>query len=74
MRRRVSLGTVAAVAVLAASCAESPVRVAPDALGPSWIDAGTPAGTLHMEREIRYYKDEQGMVWDDRGRKVERVP
>ena len=75
MKQRVSLGTMmAAGAVLAGSCAEPAVRVAPVVLGPSWVDAGTPASTTHLEREIRYFVDERGMVWDDRGRKHERAP
>jgi len=75
MKARVSLGTMmAACAVVAGSCAEEPFKAAPVVLGPSWVDAGTPAGTAHLEREIRYYKDEQGMVWDDRGGKRDRTP
>jgi hypothetical protein len=65
---------VAACALVAGSCADPPARATSVARGPSWVDAGTPASTMHLEREIRYYIDEQGMVWDDRGRKLERAP
>jgi hypothetical protein len=33
------------------------------------MDAGTPATSTAAERETRYYKDENGILWDDRGKK-----
>ena len=75
MNTRAFLGTMlAACAFAVPGCSTPAVKVDPPARGPSWVDAGTPASTLHMEREIRYYVDEQGMVWDDRGKKVGRAP
>jgi len=46
------------------------VRIAPARHAPIWHDNGTPSATM-AEREVRYYRDEAGAVWDDRGRKVE---
>jgi len=46
------------------------IRYAPIRHAPIWHDNGTPPGTIAMEREVRYYRDEAGAVWDDRGRKV----
>jgi len=74
MKARVSLGVMlAACAVVASGCAAPDVKVAP-AHAPSWVDAGTPSSTLTLERDVRYYIDEQGMVWDDRGKKHEHAP
>ena len=70
MKTRAFLGTMlAACAFVVSGCSSPAVKVAPREPEPSWVDAGTPASTVHMEREIRYYVDEQGMVWDDRGKK-----
>ena len=59
--------TVTAAAALS-GCMDPPNRAdAAPALGPRWVDAGTPSAVV--EREVRYYKDEQGAIWDDRGKK-----
>ncbi len=50
------------------------VRIAPIRHAPIWHDNGTPPATVAQERERRYYRDEAGAVWDDRGRKVVRAP
>jgi hypothetical protein len=52
--------------VVAAGCAWPTSRTDPAPRGPSWVDAGTPASNP-PERETRYYVDETGAVWDDRG-------
>ena len=57
---------IAAAAALS-GCMDPPQRAAAPALGPGWVDAGTPSAVV--ERDIRYYKDEQGAIWDDRGKK-----
>ena len=68
MRMRAPLGTMLAFcAVIAGGCPAPAVKVAPAARATSWVD--TPARSMDVEREVRYYTDEQGMVWDDRGKK-----
>ena len=62
------LVTLAGIAA-ASGCSSPTARVGPASLGPSWVDAGTPSTSVAMEREIRFYVDETGAVWDDRGRK-----
>ena len=47
------------------------VRLAPARHSPIWQDTGTPPANIAHEREVRYYRDEAGAVWDDRGRKVD---
>ena len=65
-------GTRVAVAVLVlAGCASPPaavVAVEPPAQAPA------PASKQSEEREVRYYRDASGALWDDRGRKVEPRP
>jgi len=75
MRTRARLGVMlAACAVIASGCQAPEVKVAPAPHPPSWVDAGTPASTVTLERELRYYIDEQGMIWDDRGKKHGHTP
>jgi hypothetical protein len=70
------LMALAAIAV-AAGCASPPSRLGDPAYKPtmepvrkqSWPDTGTTNTPHAMEREIRYYVDEQGILWDDRGRR-----
>jgi hypothetical protein len=33
------------------------------------MDAGTPTTSTTTERETRYYKDGNGILWDERGKK-----
>jgi hypothetical protein len=66
------LTTLAGVAIAAACSAPATLVERPAARGPGWIDAGTPS--LAREREVRFYADEKGAVWDDRGRKHEAAP
>lgn len=56
---------------LAAGCASPSSRID---LPPRWLDAGTPGTTVAVERVTRYYVDETGVLWDDRGRKHEAAP
>ena len=63
------LTTLAGVAIAAACSAPATLVERPAARGPGWIDAGTPS--LAREREVRFYADQKGAVWDDRGRKHE---
>ena len=35
---------------------------------------GTATPSIALEREVRYYVDEQGAIWDDTGRKQQRPP
>jgi hypothetical protein len=51
------------------SCSSPPSRVV--VFPPAYPDPGTPAGSVALERETRYYVDEKGVVWDDRGRKMD---
>jgi hypothetical protein len=58
-------------AALAAGCSSPSSRLD---LPPRWLDAGTPSTTVAVERVTRYYVDETGALWDDRGRKYEAAP
>ena len=72
---RVLASVLAALgAAIVASCAASPSRLDGPALNPGWPDVGTPAPSIAMEREARYYVDEKGAIWDDRGRKRDAAP
>lgn len=62
------LMTLAGVAIAAACSAPGTLVERPIARSPAWIDAGTPS--IAREREIRFYADEKGAVWDDRARKA----
>lgn len=55
---------------IAAGCFAPQVRLAP-ASPAIWHDTGTPSGAAAPEREVRHYRDERGVLWDDRGRKVD---
>lgn len=62
---------IALAGVVAAGCAAPQISVAPRPIAPAWHDTGTPpASVVFQEREVRYYRDETGSVWDDRGRKL----
>jgi hypothetical protein len=55
-------------AVVAAGCSTAnSLDGAPRDRG--WMDAGTPATSIKTDRETRYYKDENGVIWDERGKK-----
>lgn len=58
--------------IAGAGCATAPPTVvAPGTHAPTWQDTGTPpASVVTLEREVRYYTDEAGAVWDDRGRRL----
>jgi hypothetical protein len=61
-----------AAVVLIAACSSTPARVlAPDPVPSFAARSVTPAA---HEREVRYYTDSQGMLWDDRGRNLGRPP
>lgn len=65
----VALALTILAGVAAIGCTPE-VRLVPAQLAPIWQDTGTPPATIALEREVRYYRDESGTVWDDRGRKV----
>ena len=58
-----------AMICLAGGCASPTVRLEAPSRGPEWLDAGTPSGSVAVERQTRYYRDEDGMLLDDRGKK-----
>ena len=70
------LMALAAIAVVA-GCASPTSRLVDPAYKPSldpvrkqsWPDTGTTTTPHAMERETRYYVDEQGILRDDRGRR-----
>ena len=70
-RARIS-ALIAAVAV--AGCALPSLQPEVRTPRPTWRDTGTPPETIAHEREVRYYVDEQGAIWDDRGRKLAARP
>jgi hypothetical protein len=65
-----SVSFLALAGVVGAGCQASGSRIAPRIHTPIWQDTGTPPATI-AERAMRYYRDETGAVWDDRGRKLE---
>ena len=66
------IATIVGASLAAAGCSSPNSRTDLPARDPGRLDTGTPAAqTIAMEREIRYYVDEKGVVWDDRGRKHE---
>lgn len=66
----------ALASVLGAVAAGGCVTVAPPATPLASIDKPRepPAATAGPEREVRYYRDESGALWDDRGRRVPTPP
>jgi hypothetical protein len=63
-----TLAAVLACAVLATGCSW-PIASADPPARAVRLDMGLSGDAVPLEREIRYYRDEQGAVWDDRGRK-----
>lgn len=61
---------VAVAAILAAGCSMPLGRVAQPSHAPVRLEPTEPTAVA-TEREIRYYRDEQGAIWDDRGRRQE---
>jgi hypothetical protein len=64
-----------APAVFAASCALAACSTSPAAgpksgLVPGWPDTGTPPATI-AARDVRFYRDEQGVLWDDTSKRHE---
>ena len=59
-----------AATLLASACA-SPAHIEGP---PRWRDAGTPPEAVAVLRVARYYVDDTGSAWDDRGPKVEAAP
>jgi hypothetical protein len=69
-----AIGVLMCVSLLGfavASCTATPGQVE---LAPRWLDAGTPQSSAAVERVTRYYVDETGTLWDDRGRKHDGNP
>ncbi len=64
---------IAAIAS-AAGCEAPASRVDVAPRGPAWMDAGTPLPSVALKREVRYYVDETGAIWDDRGKKHDNMP
>ena len=61
-----------AVTCTIAACS-APMAVKRPAFVPGWPDAGTPAATV-AAREVRFYRDDKGVMWDDTGRRYEPEP
>ena len=57
---------IALAVLLAAGCAAAPVATKERVSVRSDAQSAPPPT---LEREVRYYRDEQGTVWDDRGRR-----
>ena len=62
-----SVLTLIAAAAVAAGCSTASVEAQPRDRG--WMDAGTPATSVKSDRETRYFKDGNGVLWDDHGKK-----
>jgi hypothetical protein len=70
-RARSLLIPIAAIAALAACTAPPPVRIATPSHEVARVVVTSPVAA---EREVRYFVDEQGMLWDDRGRNLGHRP
>ena len=66
---RSTLFAIFAVSCTIAACS-APTAVTRPARVPGWPDAGTPAATV-AAREIRFYRDDKGVLWDDTGKRHE---
>ena len=65
--RRVS--SAVALAAASAACTAPVTRVEPAVRAPA-VEASPAATTATPARTMRYYRDETGAYWDDRGRKL----
>ena len=70
--RRIAMGAVLAGAI--GGCAPMAERGDFPAHTPVRMVGGAATPSVALEREVRYYVDEQGATWDDSGRKHERPP
>ena len=68
--RRIAMSAV--LAGIIGGCAPTAERGDFPPRGPSRMVQGEAVPSLPLEREVRHYVDEQGAIWDDRGRKQER--
>lgn len=69
-----SLAMLLAGLAVVAGCSSQASRVAaPEPIAPA-ARAHTPSEAVVTVRETRYYVDENGALWDDRGRKIDTVP
>ena len=59
------------LAVVAACTSPPPLDLSPR--NRAWPDTGTAPSPVALERVPRYYVDESGAIWDDRGRKLEKL-
>lgn len=71
MATGLSLAMLLAGLAVVAGCSSQASRVA--AAAPA-ARAHTPSDAVVTVRETRYYVDENGALWDDRGRKIDTVP
>ena len=74
MRFTTALSVPLAAAALATACAPPALRADPAPQAAASKEAGTPAASLERERQVRYYRDETGAIWDDRGQKQAAKP
>ena len=70
--RRIALSAV--LGGIIGGCAPMAERGDFPAPAPNRMVGGTATPSIALEREVRYYVDEQGAIWDDSGRKQERPP
>jgi len=65
---RILAGLLIGIA-FATGCSSPPTRVELAPRDRAWFDTGTPPASAAVERVTRYYVDEKGAVWDDRGKR-----
>jgi hypothetical protein len=69
----IRLSSIAMALVVAGGCESTQTQ--PDrGHEPAWRDTGTPHQPVGVDRLARYYVDEDGTLWDQRGRKYEGEP
>jgi hypothetical protein len=79
MNRRAARLFPHAIAVLATvacvmGCSTTGADPGLAARAPSSVVLGMPAGSTAKEHETRYYADEKGILWDDRGHRKDEKP
>ena len=74
MIRRSLFRVAFAGATAAAGCASPANHLEYGTHESGWQDAGTPGRPISIDRLASYYVDENGDLWDDRGRKYQGKP
>jgi hypothetical protein len=69
--RRTRHALTALLLLASVACSTAPLHVMAPPPRPVGARPATAEGVAPANRETRYYRDECGQLWDDRGRRVE---